>query len=590
VNRRTFCKRIAKAGLALPLVSRARWVRSEETVVKPNIIFIMADDLGWADIGCYGQKDIETPNLDQMAAEGIRFTQHYAGNSLCAPSRTSLMTGKHMGHASCRENQSGKIGENEPTLGTVLKQAGYATGCIGKWGCGKSLLPTDPNDHGFDHFYGYVNTGHAHNYYPSYLYRDGEKDYTTNVPPENGEGTGDKEGTGDASEKNEYSHDLLTEDALKFIEERQQPFFLHLCYTIPHVNNEAAVPLEVPDLWTYEDKDWVYAKKAYASMISRMDYDIGRIRKKLEDLGIAENTLVLFTGDNGPHNKGGYDPSLFNSTGHLRSNKFSEYEGGIREPLIGWWPKHIQPGTVSDHVSAFWDFLPTVCAVAGISPPDDIDGISYLPSLLGQENQTRHDYLYWERYLNIRGKRPRTRQTLRWGDWKGMRTIELNKTDDPSYFPSMELYNLDLDESESNDVAGANPEIVAQIEILMADAHVPDSNGNLPPIPEYVSTVITEEKTSTPETFSLEQNYPNPFNSVTNIRFSIPNAGNVKLNVYNMSGKKIKTLVDVHKSAGIYNVKWNGTDSAGREMTSGIYFYKLQMGSNVQVKKMLFMK
>jgi arylsulfatase A-like enzyme len=318
----------------------------------------MADDLGWADIGCYGQKDIQTPNLDQMATDGIRFTQHYAGNSLCAPSRTSLMTGKHQGHASCRENESGKIGATEPTLGTVLKQAGYTTGCIGKWGCGESLKPSDPNDHGFEYFYGYVNTYHAHNYYPSFLYRNGEKDYTTNVVPN--EGTGDKEGTGDASVKNEYSHNLFTEDTLKFIEERQQPFFLHLCYTIPHVNNEAAVKLEVPDLWTYEDKPWNFAMKAYASMISRMDRDIGRIRQKLEDLGIAENTLVLFTGDNGPHNKGGYKPSMFKSTGHLRGNKFSEYEGGIREPLIGWWPGHIQPGTVTDHVSAFWDFMPTV--------------------------------------------------------------------------------------------------------------------------------------------------------------------------------------------------------------------------------------
>ena len=460
---------------------------------KPNIIFIMADDLGYSDLGCYGQLNIKTPELDKMAAEGIRFTRHYSGSPLCGPARTSLMTGKHTGHTSVRQNKVSKLLPGEKTLGTVLKSAGYTTGSIGKWGVGWDLPSNDPGERGFDHFYGYVNQTHAHNYYTSFLYRNGKREQLSNVVP--GEVLeGPEEGKGYATVRKEYTHNLFTEDALKFVEDnKKDPFFLHLCYTTPHVNNDATrgnkfeLP-EIngkPDLGIYTDKEnWDYSMKAYAALISMMDRDIGRILEKLRELKLDENTIVFFTGDNGPHREGNYNPHKLNGTGSLRGGKFNFYEGGLRVPLIARWPKHIESGTTTDHPSAFWDFMATACELSGVDKPSDCDGISYLPSLLGKRNQKEHEYLYWERH--IPGLR-QSYQALRWGDWKGYRVIDHDKFDDPKYKPQLELYDLFRDEEENFNVALSHKEIVNKIEKLMADAHVDDPTGNLPAIPSFLN-------------------------------------------------------------------------------------------------------
>jgi arylsulfatase A-like enzyme len=430
-----------------------------QTEKPPNIIFILADDLGYGDIGCYGQQQIETPNLDQLANEGMRFTQHYAGSTVCAPSRCCLITGLHTGHALIRGNASVPLQENSITVGKLLKDAGYRTGHIGKWGLGEAGSTGAPNNQGFDHFFGYLNQIRAHNFYPDYLWRNGEK-----VMLDNEVVVADKgysKGIGTASTiQEEYSHDLFTREAFHFIEEsKDTSFFLYLAYTIPHANNEHWLidehGMEVPDYGKYADKEWPEPQKGLAAMISRMDADIGKIKQKLEELGIAENTFMLFTSDNGPHAEGMNDPDFFNSNGPLKGIKRDLYEGGIRVPMIAWWPGRIKPGSVTDHISAFWDFLPTACDVAGMAVPQDVDGISYLPVLLDRE-QEKHEFLYWE-FFEQGGK-----QAVRKDKWKGVR---LSMSEDPD--APIELYNLQNDLSENNNVAAKNPGIVVMMDSIM---------------------------------------------------------------------------------------------------------------------------
>ncbi|MBN1818139.1 MAG: arylsulfatase [Sedimentisphaerales bacterium] len=423
---------------------------------KPNIIFILADDLGYGDLGCFGQKEIQTPNLDALAAGGIRLTDHYAGSTVCAPSRCCLMTGLHTGHALVRGNANVALRTKDTTVARLLKEAGYTTALSGKWGLGEEGSTGIPTRQGFDFFFGYLSQVHAHNYYPEWLWRNEEKVPLRNQvvrPKNNPDSLG-----GVSSNKLDYSHDLIAGQALRFVENhKDDPFFLYLAFTIPHANNEAgSAGMEVPEYGIYKDKDWPEPQKGHAAMISRMDGDVGRLVRLLRKLGIEQDTLIVFSSDNGPHQEGGNDPVFQNSNGLLSGIKRHLYEGGIRVPTIAYWPGKIRAGTASDHISAFWDFLPTACEAAGIRPPDGIDGISYLPTLLGNKaDQKEHAFLYWEFHEGG------SAQAVRMGKWKGVRYGSQGK---------LELYDLSRDMAEEKDVANENPDSVKKIEACMAAA------------------------------------------------------------------------------------------------------------------------
>ncbi|MEN6425230.1 MAG: arylsulfatase [Phycisphaerales bacterium] len=433
---------------------------------RPNIIFILADDLGYGDLGCYGQRSIRTPNLDRMATEGMIFTDHYAGSTVCAPSRCCLMTGLHTGHAFIRGNDRIPLRPSDVTVAELLRQAGYTTGIVGKWGLGEPDSTGIPNRKGFDHWFGYLNQRHAHNYYPDYLWRnEGKVPLANEVMPVNPPG-------GVATKRVQYSSDLFTADALKFIDRnRRRPFFLYLAYTIPHANNEAKPDgMEVPSYGLYANEYWPNPQKGHAAMITRMDADIGRLFARLKSLSLDRKTLVLFSSDNGPHKEGGADPAFFDSSGVLRGCKRDVYEGGIRVPLIARWPGRIAAGSGSDHVSAFWDFLPTCCELTGVPAPQGIDGLSILPTLLGRpEMQQKHEYLYWE--FHEQGKK----QAVRMGDWKGVR---LNVAKDPN--GPIELYDLTGDMGEERNVADQHPDIVRRIATIMASARTPSEHWPWP--------------------------------------------------------------------------------------------------------------
>ncbi|NLH42483.1 MAG: arylsulfatase [Planctomycetes bacterium] len=428
------------------------WSAAERT----NVIFILADDLGYGDLGCYGQQAIQTPNLDRMAREGMIFTNHYAGSTVCAPSRCCLMTGLHSGHAFIRGNDRIPLRPSDVTVAELMKQAGYATGIIGKWGLGEPDTTGVPNRKGFDYWFGYLNQQHAHNYYPDYLWRNEEKVPLANkVEPVGAAG-------GVATTRVQYSHDLFAAEALKFLDRhRKQPFFLYLAFTIPHANNESKPDgMEVPSYGAYADRDWPNPQKGYAAMITRMDRDIGRLLDRLKALGLDGKTLVLFSSDNGPHREGGADPAFFRSSGGLRGDKRDLYEGGIRVPLIARWPGRIPAGSGSDHVCAFWDFLPTCCELAGVATPRKMDGLSYLPTLLGRsDEQQSHPYLYWE--FHEQGKK----QAVRMGNWKGVRLNVAKAPNGP-----IELYDLAADPAERENIADRNPEVVSRIASIMTSA------------------------------------------------------------------------------------------------------------------------
>ena len=447
---------LLSALLLIPAASRA--------AEKPNILFILADDLGYGDLGCYGQQLIATPNIDRLAAEGMRFTQFYAGAPVCAPSRAVLMTGKHVGHVSVRGNAGGKIGDlsaagpqtikrDETTVAEMLKKSGYATALIGKWGLGELGSGSEPTRRGFDHFFGYLNQHHAHNFYPSFLIRNDSPLGLKNEVP--GEGIF---GVGYASKKVEYSPDLFADDAERWIEANKRgPFFLYLALTLPHANNEAGRDLkngaEVPDLGPYAAKDWTEPNKGQAAMVARLDHDVGRILATLKKLGLDNNTLVIFTSDNGPHRESGNDPAFFNASGGLRGIKRDLYEGGIRVPFLARWPGKIAPGKTSTHVGYFGDVMSTLAEVSSAAAPGGIDSLSFAPALLGQP-QKKHDALYWEFHEGG------TKQAvLLEQHWKGMRLR-------PS--APLELYDLTTDPGETDNLAASQPEIARRIEELLA--------------------------------------------------------------------------------------------------------------------------
>ncbi|MCC6793955.1 MAG: arylsulfatase [Candidatus Hydrogenedentes bacterium] len=432
---------------------------------KPNIIFILADDLGYGDLGCYGQERIKTPNLDQMAKEGMRFTQCYAGSTVCAPSRCALMTGLHTGHCWIRGNARVPLRPEDVTVAELLKGAGYTTGLIGKWGLGNEDTTGTPNKQGFDYFFGYLDQGHAHNYYPTYLWRNDERVNLNN--------TEDPKKKGVAVERKEYSHDLFAEEALQFVEKnKSNPFFLYLAFTTPHANNEGGNAtgdgMEVPDYGPYANENWPNPEKGRAAMITRMDADIGRLLVKLKELNIDENTLVIFSSDNGPHKEGNADPEFFKDSGPLRGIKRDLYEGGIRVPGIARWPGKIQP-KVSYQTWAFWDVLPTLCDIAGAEKPKEMDGISIAPTLLATERtsaitQPQHDYFYWE--FHEKG----SKQAIRMGNLKAVRLAQGQP---------IELYDLTADIGETKNIASNHPNKVAQIEAIFAKARTPNEHWPL---------------------------------------------------------------------------------------------------------------
>ena len=446
--------------------------RADETRQRPpNIIFILADDLGYGDLGCYGQRLIGTPNLDRMAAEGMRFTQFYAGSPVCAPSRGVLMTGKHLGHATVRGNAGTRgsidlakmrpqtLRPDDFTVAELLKESGYATALIGKWGLGELGSGGEPTAQGFDYFFGYLNQHHAHNYYPAFLTR-GE----ARVPLQNEVPGEDLFGSGVATKKVDYSADLFAEEALKWVEaHKEQPFFLYLALTAPHANNEATRALkngqEVPDLGVYADKDWTEPNKGQAAMITRMDVDIGRLLAQIKNLGLDEQTLIFFSSDNGPHKEGGNDPKFFNASGGLRGIKRDLYEGGIRVPFIARWPGKIAPGVTSPHVAYFGDLFATLAEIGGAKPRENLDSVSFAPTLLGKPDaQAKHEFLYWEFHEGG------TKQAaLLEGHWKGVRLR-------PG--AALELYDLATDPGEIRNVAADRPEIADVIDAYLRKAHV----------------------------------------------------------------------------------------------------------------------
>ena len=442
---------------------------------RPNIVYIIADDLGYAEVGCYGQKKIKTPNIDKLASQGMKFTQHYSGNPVCAPSRCVLMTGKHSGHAQVRGNKQvgGKEGwrlgattggqwplkAGTITVARILKDAGYRTGAFGKWGLGRVGTTGDPNKQGFDLFFGYICQRQAHTYYPNHLWRDGKVQWL--------------EGNKDGKEQ-DYSHDLIADEALKFVKaNKDRPFFLYVPFTIPHV------ALQVPEdsLAEYKGKwpDPPYTgdkgyfphpnpRACYAAMVTRMDRDVGRIMSLLKELNLEDNTVVMFTSDNGPTFNGGSDSAFFESARPLRGLKGSVYEGGIRVPFIVRWPGKIKTGSTSEHICAFWDFLPTCCQLLGVDAPGDTDGISILPTLLGRPGkQKKHKYLYWE----LGG-----RQAVRMERWKAVRLRPNRK---------IQLYDLDKDIGEQNDTTDANPAILTKMAELMKTGRTESDIFPLPP-------------------------------------------------------------------------------------------------------------
>lgn len=459
MDRRTFLKSVALT--AGGLAAGRAW--GQAAPLRPNVIFILADDMGCGDLGCYGQKKIRTPNIDALAQGGLRFTQAYAGAPVCAPSRCALLTGLHMGHAYIRDNKELKtegqipIPDSTVTVAEVLRQAGYTTACIGKWGLGGPGSEGEPNRQGFDHYFGYLCQREAHRYYPQHLWRNGRKVVL--------------EGNADG-QRRQYAHDLLTEEALKFLRQAEagRPLFLYLPYTIPHVDLDVPEDSLRPYLGQWEEKPFAgnhyrahpTPRAAYAGMLSRLDGDVGRLMAVLKERGLEQNTLVMFASDNGPATSGGADLAFFNGAAGRRGRKGTLFEGGIRVPLIARWPGRIRAGSVSDHVCAFWDLLPTLAELAGAEAPAGIDGLSFLPTLLGDAaRQKRHTHLYWEHFAG------QGSQAVRMGDWKGVRLNVKGKGQAP-----VQLFNLRDDPAERQDVADKHPEIAAKVLELMTGSRV----------------------------------------------------------------------------------------------------------------------
>ncbi|MDN5210874.1 arylsulfatase [Fulvivirgaceae bacterium BMA12] len=475
--------------------------RTAEKIKKPNIIYILADDLGYAELGCYGQQYIETPNIDALASNGIRFTDHYAGAPVCAPSRCVLLTGQHSGRAYIRGNDEWSargevwnfakavedpnlegqrpIPDSIPTIGNILQQAGYKTAIVGKWGLGAPLTDGIPNNRGFDFFYGYNCQRQAHTLYPKHLWKNNEKIWLDNelvVPGTRLDSTADPRSMASYAKyfQKDYAPKLMLDEALGFMEKsKDTPFFLYFATPLTHA------PLQVPQAYVEkyikkfgDEEPYLgnrgyfpnrYPRAAYAAMVTYLDDQVGEIVKKLKELGVYDNTLIIFSSDNGPTYNGGTDSPFFDSAKPFKSEygwgKGFTHEGGIRVPMIASWKGKITPGAVTNHVSAFWDVLPTLAEVANAEAPENIDGISFLPTLLGSEHQIKHEFLYWE-FPSYQGQ-----QAVRLGMWKGIRKNIFKGNMD------IALYNLAEDPAEQQDVAEENPDIVKRIRQIMINEH-----------------------------------------------------------------------------------------------------------------------
>ena len=424
---------------------------------QPNIILILADDLGYGEVGAYQDRNsspappdrrISTPRLDRMAAEGMLFTDHYAGAPVCAPSRSVLMTGQHVGHTPIRGNKAARPGagcesdwpieDKVVTLGEVMQDAGYRTALIGKWGLGGEGTTGFPNDQGFDHFYGYLSQAHANYSFTRYLHRNGEWVPTDGV----------------------YSDELLVQETLDYIgQESDQPFFVVLSLTAPHANSAIGM-MEVPDQGQYADKSgWTKSNKNFAAKVTLLDSHVGQVLDKLKELGIDQETLTIFTSDNGPHNEGSKNSSFFSSGGPLRGIKRDMYEGGIRVPMIAHWPGTISASSTSAHISGFQDYMPTFEKLGGAETAADSDGISMHSTLLDAGEQPAHEFLYWE-FISEQGQ---LKQAVRLGaKWKGVRQGSLSAP--------IELYDLENDVGEQHNVAEQHPDVVERIADLMQSA------------------------------------------------------------------------------------------------------------------------
>ncbi|MFD0941361.1 arylsulfatase [Pedobacter boryungensis] len=438
---------------------------------KPNVIFILADDMGYGDLGIYGQKLIETPNIDQLAKSGMRFTQFYAGTSVCAPSRASLMTGLHTGHTPIRGNYEIEpegqlpLPDSTFTMPEMFKTTGYKTGVFGKWGLGYPGSEGDPVKQGVDQFYGYNCQRQSHNFFPDHLW-----DNLTRVNLSN-----------TLSNLEVYAPELIQKQAITFMENnKSKPFFMYLAYTLPH----AALQLPVGDqTFEYYKKkfneqpknikmDWngenyqpqAYPNAAYAAMVTKLDNYVGEVVQQLKKLGLYKNTLIVFTSDNGPHKEGGNDPDFFNSSGGFKGIKRKLTEGGIREPLIVSWPGKIKP-QISDHIGAFWDFMPTFMELTGAQKLKTTDGISILPTLLNKGKQNQHEFLYWEFHEDG------GRQAARMGKWKAIKENVKKNPNTP-----IALYNLTADPKETTDVAGKYPDIVKKMKAILVSSHIEHKN------------------------------------------------------------------------------------------------------------------
>ena len=449
----------------------------------PNIVYILADDLGYGELGSYGQSIIETPHLDALAERGIRFTQHYSGSPVCAPSRCTLLTGRHTGHCQVRDNfELGGFADSTErgqlplspgtfTLGRMLQQAGYATAVVGKWGLGGPESTGVPNAQGFQYFYGYLDQKQAHNHYPSHLWENAVWDTLANGyfhPHQRFTGDNPDDAGAYAQFKGtDYAPDLMANAAESFIRTHADgPFFLYLPHTVPHL------ALQVPDeeLDRYADKvtespydgsrgylPHIRPQSAYAGMITRMDAHVGQIVAVLDELGLADNTLIFFSSDNGPTYVGGVDTDQFQSAGSLRGGKGEVYEGGIRVPMIAAWPGRIAAGSTSDHVSAFWDVLPTLAEVIGADVTAEVDGVSFLPALTGVPAGAPSE-MYWEYH----GRSWQGAQAARIDDWKGVRLGGHNDAGAP-----VDVYNLATDPQETTNLAAQHPDIAERLLAIM---------------------------------------------------------------------------------------------------------------------------
>ena len=451
---------------------------------KPNIIYILLDDAGYGDFGCYGQMMLRTPNVDRLAADGMKFTRHYAGSTVCAPSRGTLMTGLHTGHSRIRGNGLSHLPDTDLNVARLLKDAGYQTACIGKYGLGSPAPLDDPQKKGFDYFFGYVGTAHAHNFYTDFLVRNGMKLPLDNVMIPN---SGNKRDTGVATAdgRKQWAPQLLADDVQRYLDERaqhsNQPFFLLYALNLPHANNEAKADsplghgMETPGYGEFASRDWPDVEKGFASAIRFVDNEVGAVLAKLKSSGMDENTIVMFSSDNGPHKEGGHDSTFFQSSGGLNGTKRDLTDGGIRVPFLVRWPGKIKPATVSDHVSGFQDLIPTAADLAGVKVTGECDGISLLPELLGQnDQQKKHDYLCW--YFNEAGGK---RAVLKW-PWKlihlntdsegGTTNVDSKKKPNAAKPLTIQLFNLEHDPAEATNVADTNPKVVAELTAIMRQA------------------------------------------------------------------------------------------------------------------------